>query len=52
MLNHQNRFAHVNVGSAARAVSQIFDPCTSRFACFQKRISASSREYQPLPTIP
>ena len=52
MLNHQNRFAQVNDGSAARAVSQIFGACTSRLDCFQNRTSQSSREYQPLPTMP
>ena len=52
MLNHQNRFAQVNDGSAARAVSQIFGACTSGFDCFQNLTSPSSREYQPLPTMP
>ena len=37
--------------SRARA-SQIFGACTSLFDCFQNRISASSRAYQPLPTMP
>ena len=52
MLNHQNRFAHVKDGSAARAASQIFGAVHERFDCFQNRTSASSREYQPLPTMP
>ena len=45
-------FIFVNDGSTDRAVSQIFGPRTSGFACFQKRISQSSREYQPLATMP
>jgi hypothetical protein len=52
MLNHQNMFATVNDGSCARATSQIFGACTSAFDCFQNLTSASSREYQPLPTMP
>ena len=52
MLYHQKRFAHVNDGSSARAVSQIFGASTSLFDCFQNLISQSSREYQPLPTMP
>ena len=52
MLYHQNTLAHVNVGSISFARSQIFGACTSLFDCFQNRTSASSRAYQPLPTMP
>src|SRR5262245_22524348 len=52
MLNHQNRFAHVTDGSRRRAVSHTFSPHTKWFDCLQNWISASSRLYQPLPTIP
>ncbi len=52
MLNHQNMLETVNEGSSARATSQTFGACTSAFDCFQNLTSASSREYQPLPTMP
>src|SRR4029079_17495842 len=52
MLNHQNRLAQVKPGSVARARSQTFAACTRGFDCFQNLTSQSSREYQPLPTMP
>ena len=52
MANHQNRFAQVNAGSTARAASHTFGACTRWFDWRQNRISAASRSYQPLPTMP
>ncbi len=52
MLYHQNSFAHVKPGASARSRSQIFEPWTRWLDCFQNWTSASSRLYQPLPTMP
>ena len=52
MLYHQKSFAQVKLGSASRNESQIFFPATRWLDCFQNWTSASSRLYQPLPTMP
>jgi hypothetical protein len=57
MLNHQKLLATVGAGLPAararsRSVSHTIGPRTSRFDCFQKWTSCSSRSNQPLPTTP
>ena len=52
MLYHQKSFAQVKPGTWRRAASQTFSPATRRFDCRQSQISARSRKYQPLPTMP
>ena len=43
---------HGSSGSARRAVSHTFSPCTSALCCRQRKTSPRSRKYQPLPTMP
>src|SRR2546425_1109650 len=52
MLYHQKSFAQVKPGTWRRAASQTFSPATRRFDCRQSQISARSRKYQPLPSMP
>src|SRR3989454_7009675 len=52
MLYHQKSLAQVKPGRRRRAASHTFSPATRRFDCRQSHTSASSRKYQPLPTMP
>src|SRR5438132_11648362 len=52
MLYHQKSFAQVKPGDWRRAASQTVSPATRRFDCRQSQISARSRKYQPLQTMP
>src|SRR5471032_154069 len=52
MLYHQNNWLQRKPGSSRLSVCQTFSPWISAFGCSQKRTSAWSRKYEPLPTIP
>src|SRR5262249_26694287 len=52
MLNHQNRLAHVKLGSISRARTQRLGAWTRRLDWRQNFTSHSSRKYHPLPTMP
>src|SRR5438046_9057904 len=51
-LYRQKSLAQVKPGRRRRAASHTFSPATRRFDCRQSHTSASSRKYQPLPTMP
>src|SRR5690606_11919610 len=52
MLYHQNSLAQVNAGFSRLRASNTFSPCTRPLFCFQNPISAVSRKYQPMATMP